>query len=450
MAFIFIVLIVRFVSGGWEPSLDEAPNSLRLTGTQSNAAIINGSGDEKSVSGNTALSALDLIEVRSGTGQVAFLGNEKNLLNLNTGTKLRFTGVEQDGKSGFRLENKDLWIQADTAAMNIDLVGTIISPASLTVANVSKNELFTTITVLQGSVTLNLSGSLLEIPAGKQLNYSTLKALTIEELTSRITDINTESLSSDWMTTNGAGAYVANTTNPSGTTTGSTSTTPTTGSLILFESPLDESSTDAKSVSVKGRILSPTVSRIVVNGTPATVDPATQTFSIASLALTAKENNLVYRTYDVGWALLSKGVITVHTTASDLAWQSTNNTSSVAQSVTYPTDNRFRVTSPSSDFYETRETKVRLEWQVTAGAAHHIRINGFRLTSFAANGTSWYYFANQQFGNLQDGMNTYTIQYFDAQGNEVYKQLFVIKKLPPYTSTGTTTTPTTSTQETNI
>ncbi len=238
--------------------------------------------------------------MRSGTGQVAFLGNEKNLLNLNTGTKLRFTGVEQDGKSGFRLENKDLWIQADTAAMNIDLVGTIISPASLTVANVSKNELFTTITVLQGSVTLNLSGSLLEIPAGKQLNYSTLKALTIEELTSRITDINTESLSSDWMTTNGAGAYVANTTNPSGTTTGSTSTTPTTGSLILFESPLDESSTDAKSVSVKGRILSPTVSRIVVNGTPATVDPATQTFSIASLALTAKENNLVYRTYDVG------------------------------------------------------------------------------------------------------------------------------------------------------
>jgi hypothetical protein len=78
---------------------------------------------------------------------------------------------------------------------------------------------------------------------------------------------------------------------------------------------------------------------------------------------------------------------------------------------------------------------------VTANVAHHITINDFRLGSFAVNGTSWYYFANQQFGNMQEGVNTYTIRYFDATDNEIYKQLFVIKKLPAFTSTGSKPTP---------
>lgn len=32
---------------------------------------------------------------------------------------------------------------------------------------------------------------------------------------------------------------------------------------------------------------------------------------------------------------------------------------------------------------------------------------------------------------MQEGVNTYTIRYFDAEDNEIYKQLFVIKKLSP-------------------
>lgn len=67
---------------------------------------------------------------------------------MNVGTKLRYLG-EESGKSNFRLENKDLWIQSDTASMSFDLVGVNLTPSSTTVMNVSKNELFTTITVLQ-------------------------------------------------------------------------------------------------------------------------------------------------------------------------------------------------------------------------------------------------------------------------------------------------------------
>ncbi len=323
--------------------------------------------------------------------------------------------------------------------VTFDLVGLTLTPSSTTVMNISKNELFTTITVLQGSASLNLAGSLLEITAGKQLNYSTLKTLTIEDLTTRIAPINPDTLSTDWMKLNNATAFAA--TLPTETTT---ETLGTNGGLILFDSPVDESTIETKSVSVRGRILSPNVGRVIINGSPATVDPVKQTFSLDAIELTTKENNIVYRTFDVAGGLLSKGIVTVYTTASGLSAGTSTGTGTRAQVETYKADNRFKVVSPSSDFYETRETKVKIEGRVTAGAAHHITINDFRLSSFKVGGTSWYYFANQQFGNMQEGVNTYTIRYFDAQDNEIYKQLFVIKKLPAFTSTGTKPTPITS------
>lgn len=434
-AVIFVALIIKFMSSGG-PSLEDASVTLRLTDTTSSAEITGDGNDPKSVNANTPLMSLDLVEIRNGTGQIGFLANEKSLLNINTGSKLRYLG-EVEGKSNFRLENKDLWVQADTGMVSFDLVGVTLTPSSNSVMNISKNELFTTITVLQGSASVNLAGSLLEITAGKQLNYSTLKTLTIEDLTTRIADINPDTLSTDWMKLNNASAYI--TTTPTETTT--TGTLGTGGGLILFDSPIDESTVETKSVTITGRVLSPNVGRIIINGAPATIDPVKQTFSLGSLELTTKENNIVYRTFDVAGGLLSKGVVTVYTTATGLSAGTTSGTSTRAQVETYKADNRFKIVAPSSDFYETRETKVKIEGRVTAGAAHHITINDFRLSSFKVGGTSWYYFANQQFGNMQEGVNTYTIRYFDAQDNEIYKQLFVIKKLPAFTSTGTKPTP---------
>lgn len=145
---IFVVLIGKFVSSSG-PSLEDAAVSLRLSDASSSAQIISGDNDEKTVNANTPLSALDLVEIRNGTGQIAFLANQKSVLSVNTGTKLRYLGEESSGKSSFRLENKDLWIQSDTSDMIFDLVGLTLTPSSTTVLNISKNELFTTITVLQ-------------------------------------------------------------------------------------------------------------------------------------------------------------------------------------------------------------------------------------------------------------------------------------------------------------
>jgi hypothetical protein len=424
---IFAVLIIKFMMSGSE-SVDTASASLRLPDTTSSAEITTDAGKQKDVNANTPLSALDLIEVKTGRAQVGLLKNPKDLLTLNAGTKLRYLGDSNDGKSQFRLENKDLWVQSDTADMTFDLMWLTLIPSSTTVLNVSKNELFTTITVLQGSAIVDLNGSTQEITAGKQLNYSTLKTLTPEDITTRITPVNADTLTSDWMSLNGASAYMQAST--ASTPTEWITNTVNTGSLILFESPIDESTIESKSLSISGRILSPLVSRVVINGAPAVVDPAKQTFTLANVSLTAKENNIVYRTYDVAGTLLSKGVITVYTTAPGTVATTTSTSGTTrAQVETYKPDNRFRIVAPSSDFFETRETKVKIEGRVTANTAHHITINDFKLNSFTANGTSWYYFANQQFGNMQDGVNSYTIRYFDAEDHEIYKQLFVIKKL---------------------
>ena len=76
--------------------------------------------------------------------------------------------------------------------------------------------------------------------------------------------------------------------------------------MILFESPIDESTVETKTITISGRILSASVARVIINNTAATVDPVKQTFTLANVPLNAKENNLVYRTYDVAGKILSK------------------------------------------------------------------------------------------------------------------------------------------------
>lgn len=194
---------------------------------------------------------------------------------------------------------------------------------------------------------------------------------------------------------------------------------------------------ETKTISVSGKILNPAVSRIVISNLPATIDPIKQTFALKNLPLTNHENNLIYRTYDTTGTLLSKGFITVYTTtiSATAATAPVSNTAPTtapsngrAQVSTYKPDKRFRIIAPATDYYETTEKKVRIEGGVSASNVASVTINDFKLASF--NGSSWYYFANQEFGNMQEGTNTYTIRYFDASGAEVYKQLFVIKKNP--------------------
>lgn len=89
---ILVILLARFIGSGSGASLETATVSLKLSDTTSAAEIIDSENDAKEVNANTPLSPLDLIEIKNGTGQVLFLDNARNSLNLNNGTKIRYTG----------------------------------------------------------------------------------------------------------------------------------------------------------------------------------------------------------------------------------------------------------------------------------------------------------------------------------------------------------------------
>ena len=106
------------------------------------------------------------------------------------------------------------------------------------------------------------------------------------------------------MSLNGASTYTAATSEVSPTTpTGTTSASLGSG-LIAFESPLDESTVETKTITASGKVLNPAVARVVINNLSAVIDPVKQTFVLKNLALTNHENNLIYRTYDATGTLL--------------------------------------------------------------------------------------------------------------------------------------------------
>lgn len=80
---------------------------------------------------------------------------------------------------------------------------------------------------------------------------------------------------------------------------------------------------------------------------------------------------------------------------------------------TYPiSDKDFRIISPTENPYKTTDNIVRIEGRVNKGVVKYITINDFKLSKFPQLGTSWYYFANKDYGTMNDGINLYTIKYY--------------------------------------
>lgn len=107
----------------------------------------------------------------------------------------------------------------------------------------------------------------------------------------------------------------------------------------------------------------------------------------------------------------------------------------------YPiSDKDFKITAPTENPYKTNEDVVRIQGQLTKGAVKYITINGYRLSKFAQYSSSWYYFANKDFGTLNEGINLYEIKYYGENDNLLSTGMFTIVKesiVKPDTSSST-------------
>lgn len=371
-----------------------------------------------------------MVVVETGTASVTFAASDTGL-HLNTDTRLRYVGQE-NGANVVRLENKEIWSKVAGSDVIFDLINYQVFPGNNTVVNISKNNLFTTISVLDGIVTVRDDEFSSEVVGGQQVQIQSFK--TLEESFASIGSLSDDFRASDWYTlNNGDTIDSGDVSDGSSGTSGSSSKQG--GSPLLFEFPQDEATVESDSIIVKGRILSSLVARIVIGTQTAQIDYSTSAFSFEEMNLTEKENDLIYRVYSASGDLMYKGVITVYLSKAP----SGSGDGDLASVQSYPPAKAgYNVISPAATYYTTDQNVVRIDGVVPAGQVDHIEINGFQLSKFPSGGANWYYFANAQFGNLNDGTNMYEIAYYDDADEIVHRQLFIINKVDQVESSGGT------------
>lgn len=216
-----------------------------------------------------------------------------------------------------------------------------------------------------------------------------------------------------------------NNTSSGSTTLGSTSGTllSTSEKYIEISTPTDESTVSSATIDIAGKILNPLVTRVTINDQEATVSPVEMTFTLSDFTITDSVTNIVYKAFDSQKNLLQKSVLTVYA-----------NTSAITQTTrpsvtTYPvSDENFKIIAPTENPYKTTEDVIQIQGSVPANLVKYITVNNFRLTKFIPYSTTWYYFANKEYDTMNEGINEYTIQYFDINDSLLSTGKFIIVK----------------------
>ena len=55
-------------------------------------------------------------------------------------------------------------------------------------------------------------------------------------------------------------------------------------------------------------------------------------------------------------------------------------------------------------------------------------VNDYRLQKYIPNGTTWYYFANMANNTMEEGINMYTIKFYNKSKELIYNQVFTLIK----------------------
>jgi len=343
-----------------------------------------------------------------------------------------------DGKQTISLNNADLLADSSTGDLNIKLVNFSVVPSNDSIVILSQNAIASNIYILKGSATVadySNKRSPENIGVGQQLTImkNDLTNTTLQ-FSSKIEPLSDYIKTTDLFINHNGDSLLASLNIANETGSGNTSSNGS-GSVLsknskvglIITSPEDESSVDANQVDIEGKLMNSQIVKITINDKEVLIDKENQSFLYKGFPLINPINNLVYKAYDSDGNIISgtKGVLTIYT--SEKAGK--NNASQKPSVTTYPiSDKDFRIISPTENPYKTTEDIVRIEGRVNKGVVKYITVNDFRLTKFTPLGTSWYYFANKDYGTMNDGINLYAIKYYGENDELLFTNLFTIVK----------------------
>ncbi len=292
--------------------------------------------------------------------------------------------------------------------------------------SLSQNEVGSSVYLLSGFAEVkNLAGVSTLLAPGQKITISTLDASKEDiDLSIQREDIDEFFLSSNWFISNNGAQYLDNNDAETESDTPVVTQWNTLG-LISFDNLIDESVVSAAQIDITGSY-DPSVAKILVNGVAAELNNETNAFVFSDVATSNRENDLIFKVYNLSDDLLSKTVYTLYyewATATSAWW---------AFSVTnYAVDaSNFTFTAPSSsNVYTTTEAFITIKWQVLDKNIASVSVNDYTLRSY--NGSTWRYHASVDNNNFKTWTNVYVVKYFDASGTLVYQNNYTLVKKAP-------------------
>lgn len=429
-----LILIIKLIFSSWGSSVNRTWDYLNISASQENSKIyIYMSWDsKKEIDQDTKMYSTDnKLEVESWEAKITTQDNSSTIY-IDKRWEMRYGWTDSNSRQVFEFINSQFFAEIWTTWVQIKMKNFTVDSSDSVIA-FSQNMVASNIFVLKWTVKITLNttseNNSVDLWVGQKLTIlnNDLKdeKLNLSDKIEPIDDIFKEE---DFFVRHNWPSYLLSSSSQelswSWLTSWSWSSFSKTQKVISFTYPTDESSVEWSLVDVEWMILSDNVEKITLNDKDTLINKAEKKFSFKWFNLASSVNNVVYKVYDSDANLLAKWVIVVYS-----SWNNKKETNDKPTVTTFPiNDKDFKIIEPTDNPYKTSENVVKIVGQVNKWAVKYITINGFRLTKFPQFWTVWYYFANKDYGTMNDGINLYNIKYYWENDNLLFTNLFTIVK----------------------
>ncbi|MCH2188251.1 hypothetical protein MK079_00275 [Candidatus Gracilibacteria bacterium] len=419
---LFILLLISAFGGGGDDTTlqDTIQNenrvgmSVSLSSGDTEAYIVYPGEKREPIQSDTNLYKGEKILVREG-------GISANLVSVGAVNLAKLAEFGYAEAGNFTLSSGEAWIDSQSD-MEVDMRYAKVKIGENTHVSLSQNEVGSSVYLVNGFIEIqNLAGASTLLAPGQQITISALDASKEDiDLSLQREEIGDFFLSSQWFIQNGGSQYLAS--NDSQETTSESRELVNASDLISFDNLIDESIVSSNSIDISGSYDS-TITSIKLAGRDADLNTDENTFSLSNISLPNRENDLVFKLYDINDNIVAKRLYTLYYEGASSA------ASSSAFNVTnYAVDaSKFSFSGPSSSgLYTTEENFVTIRGIVSDENVTRVSVNDYVLQSY--NGSTWRYHASTTHNNLKDGTNVYVVKYFDTNGNLLYQNNYTIVK----------------------